>query len=46
MSHDTGRFVEAADGGMALEVETPETLGIDRRTYEIPYDRIMHVRLL
>lgn len=46
MSHDTGRFVEAADGGIALEVETPETLGIDRRTYEIPYDRIMHVRLL
>lgn len=41
-----GRLVEATDGGIALEVETPQTLGIDRETYEIPYDRIMHIRLL
>jgi len=41
-----GRFVEATDGGIALEVETPQTLGIDRETYTIPYDRIMHIRLV
>jgi len=38
--------VEATDRGIALEVETPQTLGIDRETYEFPYDRIMHIRLL
>ncbi len=41
-----GRFVEATDGGIALEVETPQTLGINRETYGFPYDRIMHIRLL
>ena len=41
-----GRFVEATDGGIALEVETPQTLGIDRETYEFRYDEIMHIRLL
>jgi hypothetical protein len=46
MADHVGRFVEAADGGIALEVETPQTLGIDRETYEIPYDRITHIRLL
>jgi hypothetical protein len=43
---EVGRFVEAADSGIRLEVETPQTLGIDRETYEIPYDQIMHIRLL
>lgn len=41
-----GRFVEVTDGGIALEVETPQTLGINRETYEFRYDRIMHIRLL
>ena len=41
-----GRVVDATESGIALEVETPQTLGIDRETYEFPYDRIMHVRLL
>jgi hypothetical protein len=38
VSNDIGRFVGATDGGIAVEVETPQTLGIDRETYEIPYD--------
>lgn len=41
-----GRVVDTTDRGIALEVETPQTLGIDCETYEIPYERIMHVRLL
>jgi hypothetical protein len=41
-----GRVVEATDRGIALEVETPQTLGIDREIYEFPYERMMHVRLL
>jgi hypothetical protein len=41
-----GRVVEATDRGIALEVETPQTIGVDRETYELPYERIMHVRLL
>ena len=41
-----GRFVEATDSGIALEVNTPQTLGIDRETYEFRYERIMFVRLL
>lgn len=46
MAAHVGRFVEAADGGIALEVETPQTLGVHRETYEISYDRITHIRLL
>lgn len=45
-AYHVGRFVEATDGGIALEVETPQTLGINRETYGIAYDRIMHIRLL
>lgn len=41
-----GRLVEATDRGIALEVETPQTLGVDREVYEFPYDRLMHIRLL
>lgn len=41
-----GRVVEATDRGIALDVETPQTLGRDRETYEFPYKQIMHVRLL
>jgi hypothetical protein len=41
-----GRFVEATENGIALEVETPQTLGIDRETYEFRYGNIMHIRLL
>ncbi|QIN84650.1 hypothetical protein GBA63_19835 [Rubrobacter tropicus] len=41
-----GRVVEATDRGIALEVETPQTIGVDRETYEFRYERIMHVRLL
>ncbi len=46
VAYHVGRFVEATDGGIALEVETPQTLGINRETYGFPYDRIMHIRLL
>jgi hypothetical protein len=45
-AYDVGRFVEATDGGITLEVETSQTLGINRETYRILYDRIMHIRLL
>jgi hypothetical protein len=41
-----GRFVEATDSGITLEVDTPQMLGIDRETYLLRYDRIMYVRLL
>ncbi len=41
-----GRVVEATDRGIALEVETPQALGVERETYEFPYERIMHIRLL
>ena len=41
-----GRLVEATDHGIALEVETPQTRGIDREVYKFPYDRLMHIRLL
>jgi hypothetical protein len=41
-----GRFVEATDSGIALEVETPQILGIDRATYTFRYKRIMSIRLL
>lgn len=45
-SNYIGRLVEATDRGIALEVETPQTLGIDKEIYEFPYDRLMHIRLL
>jgi hypothetical protein len=41
-----GRFVKATDNGIILEVETPQTLGIDCETYEFPYSKIMEIRLL